>query len=171
MTVPVTQQQFDAMVSLAFNVGAHAFSKSTLVRKLNAGDVRGAADEFLRWNKAGGQVLDGLVRRRRAERDLFLTGVQTTEAKPMAPFIAAALPALIEAVPALIRSFGKGEVTERNAKAAEVVLGVAKEAIGAKNEQELVEKLEAEPDAASGSASRRPAAAGLPARAPPTWRW
>jgi muramidase (phage lysozyme) len=66
---------------------------------------------------------------------------------PVAPFIAAALPALIEAVPALIRSFGKGEVTERNAKAAEVVLGVAKEAIGAKNEQELVEKLEAEPDA------------------------
>lgn len=69
------------------------------------------------------------------------------EDKVVAPFIAAALPVLIEAVPALIRVFGKGEVSERNAKAAEVVVAVAKEAVGARNEQDLIEKLRTEPDA------------------------
>lgn len=70
--VPVLQHQFDAMVSLAFNVGAGAFAGSTLVSKLNKKDYQGAADEFLRWNKAGGKVLDGLTKRRVAERQLFL---------------------------------------------------------------------------------------------------
>lgn len=72
LTIPVTQYQFDALVSLAFNIGANAFAGSTLVKKLNAGDMKGAADEFLRWNKAGGRVLNGLTRRREAERALFL---------------------------------------------------------------------------------------------------
>ncbi|PDO81910.1 lysozyme [Kosakonia sacchari] len=72
--VKLTQGQFDALVSFAYNLGARALSTSTLLKKLNAGDYRGAADEFLRWNKAGGQVLAGLTRRREAERALFLDG-------------------------------------------------------------------------------------------------
>ncbi|HHE8508311.1 TPA: lysozyme [Citrobacter freundii] len=71
--VKLTQGQFDALVSFAYNVGSRALSTSTLLRKLNAGDYAGAADEFLRWNKAGGKVMNGLTRRREAERALFLS--------------------------------------------------------------------------------------------------
>ncbi len=71
--VPITNNQFAALVSFAYNVGSGALNSSTLLRRLNAGDVSGAADEFLRWNRAGGQVLAGLTRRRVAERDLFLS--------------------------------------------------------------------------------------------------
>lgn len=67
------QGQFDALVSFTYNLGARSLSTSTLLRKLNAGDYAGAADEFLRWNKAGGKVLTGLTRRREAERALFLS--------------------------------------------------------------------------------------------------
>ena len=71
--VGLTQWQFDALVSFTYNLGARSLSTSTLLRKLNAGDYAGAADEFLRWNKAGGKVLNGLTRRREAERALFLS--------------------------------------------------------------------------------------------------
>ena len=71
--VDLTQGQFDALVSFTYNLGARSLSTSTLLRKLNAGDYAGAADEFLRWNKAGGKVLSGLTRRREAERALFLS--------------------------------------------------------------------------------------------------
>ncbi|MEG5970083.1 lysozyme [Enterobacter hormaechei] len=71
--VGLTQGQFDALVSFTYNLGARSLSTSTLMRKLNAGDYAGAADEFLRWNKAGGKVLNGLTRRREAERALFLS--------------------------------------------------------------------------------------------------
>ncbi|HCT4843929.1 TPA: lysozyme [Enterobacter hormaechei] len=71
--VGLTQGQFDALVSFTYNLGARSLSTSTLLRKLNAGDYTGAADEFLRWNKAGGKVLKGLTRRREAERALFLS--------------------------------------------------------------------------------------------------
>ncbi|HBE6752504.1 TPA: lysozyme [Escherichia coli] len=71
--VGLTQGQFDALVSFTYNLGARSLSSSTLLRKLNAGDYAGAADEFLRWNKAGGKVLNGLTRRREAERALFLS--------------------------------------------------------------------------------------------------
>lgn len=71
--VDLTQGQFDALVSFTYNLGARSLSTSTLLRKLNAGDYAGAADEFLRWNKAGGKVLNGLTRRREAERALFLS--------------------------------------------------------------------------------------------------
>ncbi|HAS0853744.1 lysozyme (plasmid) [Enterobacter cloacae complex sp. ECL405] len=71
--VGMTQGQFDALVSFTYNLGARSLSTSTLLRKLNAGDYAGAADEFLRWNKAGGKVLNGLTRRREAERALFLS--------------------------------------------------------------------------------------------------
>ncbi|HDT2136503.1 TPA: lysozyme [Enterobacter roggenkampii] len=71
--VGLTQGQFDALVSFTYNLGARSLSTSTLLRKLNAGDYAGAADEFLHWNKAGGKVLNGLTRRREAERALFLS--------------------------------------------------------------------------------------------------
>jgi len=71
--VKLNQGQFDALVSFTYNLGARALSTSTLLKKLNAGDCRGAADEFPRWNKAGGQVLAGLTNRRAAERSLFLS--------------------------------------------------------------------------------------------------
>lgn len=69
---PMTQSQFDAMVSLAFNIGGANFASSTLVKKFNAGDVQGAADQFPRWKNANGKEMKGLVRRRAAERELFL---------------------------------------------------------------------------------------------------
>jgi len=75
-TARVTQAQYDALVSLAFNIGTGAYCKSTLVRKLNARDCLGAADEFMRWNKAGGRVLPGLTYRRQKERAGFLTGCE-----------------------------------------------------------------------------------------------
>lgn len=71
---PITQNMFDALVSFAFNVGAGALRRSTLLQKLNKSDYDGAADEFPKWNKAGGVVLNGLVRRRLAERKLFMDG-------------------------------------------------------------------------------------------------
>ena len=69
--VDIKQCEFDALVCFAFNVGIGALAKSTLLRKLNAGDSAGAADEFLRWNKNDGKVMRGLTRRRAAERAMF----------------------------------------------------------------------------------------------------
>ena len=63
--------EFDALVSFVYNVGPGAFANSTLLRKLNQGNFEGAALEFHRWNKAGGKVLPGLVRRRASEALLF----------------------------------------------------------------------------------------------------
>lgn len=71
VTVPITQGQFDALVAWTYNLGPGALEKSTMLRRLNAGDYTGAAAELERWNRAGGQVLAGLVRRRSAERALF----------------------------------------------------------------------------------------------------
>lgn len=71
--VKLTQGQFDALVSFVYNLGAMRFSTSTLLRKLNAGDYVGAADEFLRWVSPGTKVEAGLRRRRQAERALFLS--------------------------------------------------------------------------------------------------
>ena len=68
---PMTQCQFDALVSFVFNTGAQAFSCSTLLEKLNAGDMAGAAAEFPRWCFATGKRLPGLVARRAAEAALF----------------------------------------------------------------------------------------------------
>lgn len=69
--IALTQWQFDALVSFAYNVGAGALGKSTLLKKVNAGDFEGAALEFHKWNKAGGKVMSGLVRRRASEALLF----------------------------------------------------------------------------------------------------
>jgi lysozyme len=76
VAVPLTQAQFDALVSFVFNIGAGAFGGSTLLKKLNDGQSEAAADEFLRWDKvtASGMLMvdPGLAERRRAERTLFL---------------------------------------------------------------------------------------------------
>lgn len=71
---PLSQAQFDALVSFVFNLGAGALERSTLLKRLNGRDYDAAANEFLRWNIAGGRVLAGLTKRRIAERMLFLTG-------------------------------------------------------------------------------------------------
>ncbi|PTA77156.1 lysozyme [Serratia sp. Nf2] len=71
--VKITQGQFDALVSFAYNLGLRSLSTSTLLEKLNAGDKQGAADQFGRWVNAGGKRLDGLVARRAAEREMFLS--------------------------------------------------------------------------------------------------
>lgn len=72
LAVAVTQSEFDALTSFAFNLGIGALKTSTLLKKLNAGDPQGAADEFPRWVNAGGRRLQGLVKRRAAERAMFL---------------------------------------------------------------------------------------------------
>jgi lysozyme len=83
--VDLNQNQFDALVSFVFNVGEgkegvkdgfvtlRSGKPSTMLRKLNAGDYEGAANEFPKWNRAGGVVLKGLIRRREAEKELFLS--------------------------------------------------------------------------------------------------
>ena len=73
LTFEPTSNEFSALVSFAYNVGVNALAKSTLLRKFNSGDTAGAANEFLRWNKANGVPLAGLTRRRETERDLFLS--------------------------------------------------------------------------------------------------
>lgn len=78
LDINITQPQFDALVSFAFNLGLGNLKKSTLLKKLylmKQGDklsMQAVAKEFLRWNKAGGKVLQGLVNRRQAESDSFL---------------------------------------------------------------------------------------------------
>jgi len=70
--VPLSQNQFNSLVSFVFNVGVGAFARSTMLGKINKKDYQGAFDEFKRWNKAGGNVVAGLVNRRRKEAALFL---------------------------------------------------------------------------------------------------
>jgi lysozyme len=72
--VPLSQQQFDALVSFAFNVGVGAFRDSTLLRELNAGHYDAVPAQLDRWVKAGTRTLEGLVRRRKAEGVLFASG-------------------------------------------------------------------------------------------------
>ena len=71
--VPLNQNQFDALVSLAYNIGSNAFKSSTLVKKLDTGDYQGAADQFNVWVNAGGKRMQGLVSRRDREKLLFLS--------------------------------------------------------------------------------------------------
>lgn len=71
VTFPVTQNQYDALVSFTFNVGGANLCSSTLVRLHNAGDCRSAAAQFPRWNKAAGRVLPGLTKRRAHERAMY----------------------------------------------------------------------------------------------------
>jgi lysozyme len=78
VTCPINQNQFDALVSLVFNIGEDAFSRSTVLRETNRGNFEKAAKAFALWNKSRGRVLKGLVRRRKAEAKLFLTPVDNS---------------------------------------------------------------------------------------------
>jgi lysozyme len=82
VTATINDNQFGALVSFAYNCGVGNLTKSTLLRLVNANDFPGAAAEFGKWNKAGGQVLPGLTRRRGAEAALFMTAVDTVAPAP-----------------------------------------------------------------------------------------
>lgn len=71
--VPLNQNQFDTLVSICYNIGMGNFTKSTLLKKINQGDFKGASLEFEKWNKSGGIVLAGLVKRRLKEKALFIS--------------------------------------------------------------------------------------------------
>jgi lysozyme len=70
--VPLNQNQADALISFVYNIGPSAFARSTLLKLINRGLIEDAANQFLRWNRAGPEVIAGLTRRRISERDLFL---------------------------------------------------------------------------------------------------
>ena len=72
VNVQLSKNQYDALVSLSYNIGSGAFKNSTLLKKLNSGDYKGAAEQFLVWNKVNSKRVQGLVNRREAERNLFL---------------------------------------------------------------------------------------------------
>lgn len=71
VTAPITQNEFDALASLIFNIGCPAFRGSMLLKMLNAADFDGASQQFRRWNKQAGQEVGGLTRRRHEEYELF----------------------------------------------------------------------------------------------------
>jgi lysozyme len=163
VTVPLTSNQFSALVSFAYNVGVSALRNSTLLRLLNAGDHAGAANQFPRWNRAAGRVLPGLVRRRAAERDLFLsadsapqhavgllaaTDTPTTESKPMLPVLGALLPTIIGMIPQLTKVFTDGtSVTDRNVVVAQKVGELIVDATQSTNLQQAVETMQRDPEA------------------------
>ena len=69
----VTQNMYDALISLTYNIGVNGFKRSSVLRLLKQGDKENASNAFLLWNTAGGKVLKGLVNRRKKERELFLS--------------------------------------------------------------------------------------------------
>jgi lysozyme len=150
--IPLTQNQFDALVSFEYNTGALA--RSTLLKKLNAGDIASAATEFDRWVYNDGKVLQGLVKRRRAEKNLFIStgAAPEAEVKSVGPFTIPAITALVQLLPTLQKLF-KGEepsrVAERNVAAfeavADKVLPLIINAAGAPNAQAAVEAIKADP--------------------------
>jgi lysozyme len=71
LEISLPQNQFDALICLAFNIGGAAFMGSTLLKHLNRGEMEAAALEFRRWNRAGGAVSAGLVKRRQLEEEMF----------------------------------------------------------------------------------------------------
>ena len=71
VTVPLSQNQFDALVSWVYNLGNGNLTSSTMLKVLNSGDYAGVPAQIKRWNKAGGKVLEGLTRRRQADADMF----------------------------------------------------------------------------------------------------
>lgn len=162
--VPVNQNQFDALVSFTYNLGEGALARSTLLKKLNEHDFSGAANEFDKWVYAGSNILPGLVRRRKAEKELFNRGVVTPpvpeppltpapEPQPtskkgfMAPVLAALLPSLISLLPELGKLFGNGPKTQQNVAIAEKVANLVVSATNAPNLQGAVELMEKDPQA------------------------
>lgn len=105
VTVPINQNEFDALVSFAYNCGEGALAKSSILRRLNKGDRKGAAQAFHLWNKGGGRILAGLVSRRAREAALFLKPVE----KPEEPFMPQAVVASSEpAKPATVATGAAG---------------------------------------------------------------
>lgn len=166
VNVPLTDGQRWALRSFTLNLGAGALKDSTLLRFLNAGDYQAAADQFPRWIFANKKPMPGLISRRTAERSMFLEGLegspathapippetapqpQPEAAMPIPAILAALLPSLIEAIPKLAAIFKpKTAVAERNVAAVQLAFDVAKQAVGATNEQELVQKLQTDPAA------------------------
>ena len=84
VNVPLNQNQFDALVSFCYNLGPGNLRSSTLLKRINAGDFNGAAEQFDRWVYAGGKKLSGLVKRRAEEKALFLQPFNTTSYKVVA---------------------------------------------------------------------------------------
>ena len=110
LTVPLTQNQSDALISLAYDIGADAFKGSTLLQKLNAGDTAGAAAEIRKWTKEqrpdGGQAdVPMLVRRRDAEAELFLKPDPVTAQLSLGGRLAGAFAAVNFAIPGVLPSF------------------------------------------------------------------
>lgn len=181
VSVPITQPQFDALCSFAYNVGVGAFGKSTLLKRLNAGDYAGAAEQFGAWINAGGRPMEGLRRRRRAERALFdaPAPIEARTAPPapqpkaanaaapepaMSPFVIPALDLLARSVPTiaeLFRGEAPSKVAERNIDAvktiADKVLPIVLEAAGAPNLQAAAEAAATDPKVAAeiDAAARR----------------
>ena len=168
LRAPVNENQFAALVSFAYNVGTEALRRSTLLRYINDHRFADAVGEFGRWNQAAGKVLPGLVRRRNAERELFLTPVELQpqtitplpdvgdfpfmqpvaaiqQDKPMAPLIAALLPSLIAAIPEIGKLFGSGPKTDKTVAIAEKVAQVVVAATGTPNLQAAVETINTDP--------------------------
>lgn len=105
VTVPINQNEFDALVSFAYNCGEGALAKSSILRRLNKGDMAGAAQAFHLWNKGGGRVLPGLVSRRAREAALFLK----PDTKPEEPIMPQAVAASAEpAKPATVATGAAG---------------------------------------------------------------
>jgi lysozyme len=168
--VPLNTNQFAALVSFAYNLGAEALRKSTLLRLLNAHNYAGAAEQFARWTYAAGKQLPGLVRRRAAERALFIQtditpAVNTPPAsvpdvgdfppmqpvaalhveQPMAPIVAALMPSLISAIPEIAKLFGSGPRTDKTAAIAQKVAETVIAATNTANLQAAVETVQADP--------------------------
>lgn len=127
--VPLNQNEFDALVSFAYNVGSNAFHRSTLLKLLNDGASRSVvASQFSRWNKVDGTPIPGLTNRREAERTLFLTSVKN--------------PALASSIYALEDSWLKREPKQASELAAEKKLFVPK---GSAHQWKLIEIVPGEP--------------------------
>jgi len=139
VTVPLTSGQKDALTSFIYNVGIHAFETSTMLKLLNAGDYAGAAGQFDRWTHDNGKVVQGLVNRRAEEKAIFIGD------KPMFPFLAAAIPSLISAIPEFAKMFQSPDVASRNVAAVTKAAELITTAVGASNVQEAVEKVQADP--------------------------
>jgi lysozyme len=167
VNVPLTSNQFSALVSWAYN--CKGWESSTLIRLLNAGDYAGAAAQLPRWNRGGGRVLPGLVKRRAAERDLFLTpdsaplqavglmaatDTPTKESTPVLPVLGALLPTIIGMIPSLTKVFTDGtSVTDRNIVVAQKVGELIVDATQATNLQDAVETMQRDPEALQAATS------------------
>lgn len=153
--VDLKQNQFDALVSLVYNIGGGAFSNSALLRLLNSGDYVGAAEQLPRWNKitvAGKKVADrGLTKRRARERAMFERGMEIPiileERKPMIldEFARAALGVLARKVPEVGEIYAKSDAGRKNVEGLAKILETAKEVSDAVSEQEAVQKIAASP--------------------------